>query len=259
MNRSTLVELLRGFRRGELDEDTVVQEVLEGPLRVDESRDLTLDHHRLLRQGFPEVIFGEGKSTDQILTAARGLASHGHPVLLTRLDDEALRAVRLAYPDARLNEKARTAVLNSPSVQSQDPAPVLVVTAGTTDSPIALEVVETLISLGIPSDVVTDVGVAGVHRLLAHARRLLLARVVIVVAGMDGALPSVVGGITGRPVIAVPTSVGYGVSAGGFAALATMLGSCAAGVTVVNIDNGFGAAVGAWRILTCHEEARKSD
>jgi pyridinium-3,5-biscarboxylic acid mononucleotide synthase len=209
----------------------------------------TVDHHRALRQGYPEVIFGGGKTPEQIVEIAQRIAARGDGVLATRLSAESARALRGALPRMELNSVARTGVL--PGVQPPEAGrgTACIVTAGTSDLPVAEEAAVTAAALGNAVARITDVGVAGLHRLLARREELARAAVVIVVAGMDGALPSVVGGLVASPVIAVPTSIGYGAAFGGVAALLTMLNSCAAGVTVVNIDNGFGAAVAASRIM----------
>jgi NCAIR mutase (PurE)-related protein len=208
----------------------------------------TIDHHRLLRQGFPEVIFGGGKAPEQIEAIAAGLAARGEGFLATRLEPAAADRLRTRFPGVELNALARTAYLPGDEPPTPGRGTVLVVTAGTSDLPVAEEAAVTLRATGDCVDRLTDVGVAGIHRVLAQRERLLGAAVVIVVAGMDGALASVVGGLVRAPVIAVPTSVGYGVAFGGLAPLLTMLNSCAAGVAVVNIDNGFGAAMAASRI-----------
>ena len=208
----------------------------------------TVDHHRALRQGFPEVVFGAGKQAEQVVAIAVRIAERGDGFLVTRADDAARQALATRFPDARVNALARTVALAGTVTVPTGGGTVLVVTAGTSDLPVAEEAAETLRALGNEVARLTDVGVAGIHRLLARSSELRGARVVIVVAGMDGALPSVVGGLVACPVIAVPTSVGYGAAFGGVAPLLTALNSCAAGVTVVNIDNGFGAAVAASRI-----------
>jgi pyridinium-3,5-biscarboxylic acid mononucleotide synthase len=209
----------------------------------------TIDHHRALRQGFPEVIYGAGKTPEQIIAIAERIAAHGDGVLVTRASDEAAAAVIRALPGAEHNATARTVFLPAAALAELSRASLLLVTAGTSDLPVAEEAAVTAGALGCRIERLTDVGVAGIHRLLARREMLDAAGVIIVVAGMDGALASVVGGLARMPVIAVPTSVGYGASFGGIAPLLTMLNSCAAGVTVVNIDNGFGAAVAAARIL----------
>ena len=209
----------------------------------------SVDHHRALRQGFPEVIFAERKTPDQVVAIAERIAARGDGVLATRVSPETAQALRFAFPTIDLNELGRTAWLAPGApVQRKTRGDVLIVTAGTSDLPVAEEAAVTAKAFGNPVERLTDVGVAGLHRLLAQGDRLRSAAVVIVVAGMEGALPSVVGGLVSAPVIAVPTSVGYGAAFGGVAALLGMLNSCASGVTVVNIDNGFGAAAAASRI-----------
>ena len=209
-----------------------------------------LDHHRALRQGHPEVVFGPGKTPAQLVEIGRRFADRGDGFLVTRLEEGEGRAALLdAFPEGELNEQGRTFLL--PAADPATPkvrGPVLVVTGGTGDIPVAEEAAVTAGAFGNPTERLYDVGVAGIHRVLGETTRLRRAAVVIVVAGMEGALPSVVGGLVGTPVIAVPTSVGYGAAFGGLAPLLGMLNSCAAGVTVVNIDNGFGAAVAATRI-----------
>lgn len=208
-----------------------------------------IDHHRALRQGFPETIFGEGKTVEQIVAIAGRIAERGDGVLITRAAPEARAAIRAQYPGAEINELARTALVRGAHPSPLTTRTTLIVTAGTGDLPVAEEAAVALGALGAPVMRLTDVGVAGIHRLLAQQNALRDAAVIIVIAGMDGALPSVVGGLVRVPVIAVPTSVGYGASFNGLAPLLTMLNSCAAGVTVCNIDNGFGAAMAAARIL----------
>jgi NCAIR mutase (PurE)-related protein len=213
----------------------------------------TLDLDRARRQGAPEVVFGEGKSPEQCVAIAERIAAAGQGVLLTRTSDAARAALRARFPEARVHDVARTAWLSPAAPRPPVSGHACVVTAGTSDLPVADECLETLAFLGVAAERVTDVGVAGVHRVLARADQLRGARAVVVVAGMDGALPSVVGGLVAGPVIAVPTSVGYGAAFGGLAPLLTMLNSCAAGVTVVNIDNGFGAAMAVWRLFSAND------
>ena len=235
--------------------------VADGSLAVDRALDslalepteslgfATIDHHRALRQGFPEVVYGGGKTPDQIVAIAGRIAERGDGVLITRVSSEAVGPLLAAIPGIEHNDLAATAFLRPQSPPEPAKKSVLVVTAGTSDLPVAEEAAVTADALGCRAERLTDVGVAGIHRLLARREALDQAGVIIVVAGMDGALPSVVGGLARVPVIAVPTSVGYGAAFQGLAPLLTMLNSCAAGVTVVNIDNGFGAAVAAARIL----------
>ncbi|HET6229375.1 MAG TPA: nickel pincer cofactor biosynthesis protein LarB [Longimicrobiaceae bacterium] len=209
----------------------------------------TIDHHRALRHGFPEVIFGAGKTPEQLCAIAERIAVRGNGMLATRVSLEAAEMLASRMPAVELSELGRTAYLAPDQpVEKKTRGPILVVTAGTSDLPVAEEAAVTARAFGNPVERLTDVGVAGLHRIVAANETLQRAAVIIVVAGMEGALPSVVGGLVGAPVIAVPTSVGYGASFGGIAALLGMLNSCAQGVTVVNIDNGFGAASAASRI-----------
>lgn len=202
-----------------------------------------IDHHRQIRQGVPEVILGEGKSAARIVAIARAMRRRGAAVLVTRLDEAKRRAVRKAFPRAVIHDEARCAVIRGGKPPVNDKGPILVITAGTSDIPVAEEAAVTASFLGNRVERLFDVGVAGIHRLLMQKEALLSARVIVVVAGMEGALASVVGGLTDKPVIAVPTSVGYGASFGGVSALLGMLNSCSPTVAVVNIDNGFGAGV----------------
>ena len=207
-----------------------------------------IDHHRALRQGQPEVVFCEGKTVEQVVGICERLEAATGAFLGTRADEAMADALRTRFPRAVWHPTARTVLLAAPDAPPPMTGPVLVVSAGTSDLPVAEEAAVVAEAFGTRVERLVDVGVAGLHRLLAATEALERARVVIVVAGMEGALPSVVGGLVAAPVIAVPTSVGYGASFGGLAALLGMLNSCAAGVTVVNIDNGFGAAVAASRI-----------
>jgi len=209
----------------------------------------TIDHHRALRQGFPEVVYGAGKTTEQVVAIACRIADRGDGVLVTRIAPEAVVPLLDALPGAEHNALGRTVLLRATTAMAHATGRLLVVTAGTSDQPVAEEALVTADALACETDRLSDVGVAGIHRLLSRQNVLEGAAVIVVVAGMDGALASVVGGLVRVPVIAVPTSVGYGAAFGGVAPLLTMLNSCAAGVTVVNIDNGFGAAVAAARIL----------
>lgn len=204
-----------------------------------------VDHHRALRQGQPEVIFGQGKTVEQIGRIMEAMVARGSNVLVTRLEE--VRAVELlaVFPRSCYHAEARCLTLETTPKQEQGRGPILIVAAGTSDLPVASEALVTARFMGNQAEMLCDVGVAGIHRLLSRMELLRSATVLIVVAGMEGALPSVVGGLVDRPVIAVPTSVGYGASFGGIAALLGMLNSCASGVTVVNIDNGFGAACAA--------------
>jgi hypothetical protein len=246
MRRDHVRDLLQRVADGSVDVSKAMDALSFEP--VESLGFATIDHHRALRQGFPEVIYGAGKTPEQVRDIALRIASRGEAVLATRISIDTAELLRATLPNVELNDLGRTAY-----VPGRVPAPmgtgtVTIVTAGTSDLPVAEEAAVTLNALGNCVARVTDVGVAGIHRVLAKRDELSAAAVVIVIAGMDGALPSVIGGLVQAPVIAVPTSVGYGASFQGIAPLLTMLNSCAAGVTVVNIDNGFGAAVAASRI-----------
>jgi NCAIR mutase (PurE)-related protein len=251
MDPKRIRELLEGVQRGTATVDGALAELKDLPFA-----DLgyaSVDHHRALRQGAPEVILGEGKTAEQVAGIAREVARAGQNVLVTRLDAIKAKELVAALPEFHYSALARTATLQKQPISPLGSRPVALISAGTGDLPVAEECAETLRMLGVAVERVYDVGVAGIHRLL-HKRDVLdRAGVVIVAAGMEGALPSVVGGIAQGPVIAVPTSIGYGVSFGGLAALAAMLASCASGVVVCNIDNGFGAACAAARILRARE------
>jgi NCAIR mutase (PurE)-related protein len=244
--RDRVLALLRQVADGEVDIDAALDRLARDPL---ESLPFaTIDHHRALRQGYPEVVLGQGKTTDQIVAIAERIGARSEGFLVTRANQDALEALRIAFPLVETNALARSAYLAPQEPPPRGKGTILIVTAGTSDLPVAEEAAVTARALGNTVDRLTDVGVAGIHRVLVRAETLTRASVVIVCAGMDGALPSVVGGLVSTPVIAVPTSVGYGASFGGVAALLAALNSCASGVTVVNIDNGFGAAVAASRI-----------
>lgn len=248
MKRERVRALLQRVASGEVSPEAALGQLSHAPFEAIDFA--TIDHHRALRQGFPEVVFGGGKTPAQICEIAARMGARGDRTLVTRASPEALATLRERWPNARVNDVARTAIVPDGGDGAATSGPVLVVTAGTSDLPVAEEAAETLFAAGICAERLTDVGVAGIHRLLAQSDALQRARSVIVVAGMDGALPSVIGGLVAVPVVAVPTSVGYGASFDGLAALLTMLNSCAAGVAVVNIDNGFGAAVAAIRTIS---------
>jgi pyridinium-3,5-biscarboxylic acid mononucleotide synthase len=244
-----LQQLLDQVRCGTVPPEVAVEQVLQ-LVNAPSFQDLgfaRVDHHRELRQGFPEVVFGLGKTPEQIAAISREIVSHGHTLLVTRASADAFAAVETQISGAVFHPLARTITYRQKDVQPGR-GTILVAAAGTSDLPVAEEACVTAEVMGNAVDRLFDVGVAGIHRLLAEHQRLTSARAVVVVAGMEGALPSVVGGLVRVPVIAVPTSVGYGASFGGLAALLGMLNSCAAGVSVVNIDNGFGAAAIASRI-----------
>ena len=247
MNRPQLETLLADVAAGRLAPAAALERLTHFPF--EELPFARVDHHRGLRQGLPEVVYCEGKSTEQIITILERLEEADGGFLGTRIaEDQALQVI-VRFPTARWNRLARTMVLPPQPVKPAIGPPLLVVSAGTSDLPVAEEAAEVGLACGLPVERLVDVGVAGLHRLRAASEQLRRAAVIIVVAGMEGALPSVVGGLVRVPVIAVPTSVGYGASFGGISALLAMLNCCAAGVAVMNIDNGFGAAVAAFRIL----------
>jgi hypothetical protein len=243
MTQHELRELLERVQSGVITPESAQHRLLQY-LRQAPFEDLSfarVDHHRTLRQGFPEVIFGLGKTPEQVARIAGRIVASGQALLVTRTDASAHAAVSAEIPDAAFNPVART-ITRPSGATAPGKGTVLVAAAGTADLPVAEEAAVCAEIMGNTVDRLFDVGVAGIHRLLAEHTRLLAARVIIVVAGMEGALPSVVGGLVEVPVVAVPTSIGYGASFGGIAALLGMLNSCATGVSVVNIDNGFGAA-----------------
>jgi NCAIR mutase (PurE)-related protein len=241
-----LEDLLRAVRRGDCAVDDALVR-LRG-LPYEDLGFAKLDHHRALRNGFPEVIFGEGKSATQLVTIAERMAAAGGNVLVTRLAADVAERLLAAVPGFEYDATARVAFRRDAAAEPVGEGTILVVSAGTADFPVAEEAALSADVMGNRVERLYDVGVSGLHRLLERRERLWEAAVLIVVAGMEGALPSVVGGLVHQPVIAVPTSVGYGTSMGGLAALLAMLNTCAAGVVVVNIDNGFGAAAAASRI-----------
>jgi pyridinium-3,5-biscarboxylic acid mononucleotide synthase len=244
VDESALRSLIGAIRRGDVSPDEAVAQL--GRLPFADVGDALVDHHRALRQGIPEVVYGPGKSPEQCVRIVGELLEHGSgPVLVTRTTDDQRKALVAAHGPAL--DEAGCLVYRCP--EPHRPARVLVVTAGTSDVPVAGEAEVTLRTHGFAPDRLRDVGVAGLHRLLAHLDRVTAADAVIVVAGMEGALASVIGGLTGAPVVAVPTSVGYGAGLEGVTALLAMHASCASGVTVVGIDNGFGAACAVARML----------
>jgi NCAIR mutase (PurE)-related protein len=238
MTESALKQLLEDVRRGKLSPDDALFRLRHLPF--EDLGFAKVDHHRALRAGFPEVILAAGKSPAQVAEIFTRLACHKNNVLVTRASREHFAAVRKKSRPAEYRELARAIVLRQNS-EKHGKGMVAVVSAGTSDIPVAEEALVTAEIMGNEVAHFYDVGVAGIHRLLAHSKALMRARVAIVVAGMEGALPSVVGGLLRVPVIAVPTSIGYGASFEGLAALLGMLNSCASNVSVVNIDNGFGA------------------
>jgi len=239
------IALLESFRAGKTPRDKVLKAFQAAPL---ESLGFAqVDTHRALRKGFPEVIFGSGKTPEQVVRIAAKIFEHEQRMLVTRIDIRHARALRKKFKRAVHHETARCVTLQKSEAPSRAGL-IAVLCAGTSDLPVAEEAVVTAQVMGNRVERIYDVGVAGLHRLIRRLDVIQTANVIIVVAGMEGALPSVVAGLVGRPVIAVPTSVGYGASFGGLAALLAMLNSCGSGVTVVNIDNGFGAGYAASQI-----------
>jgi pyridinium-3,5-biscarboxylic acid mononucleotide synthase len=244
MDQKTIHQLLQQVAKGGVSPDQALEQLRDLPF--ENLGFAHIDHHRTLRTGYPEVIFSQGKTQDQVITIAERLADRGSQVLATRVSSEIGQALVESFPRADYDATARTVVIrpaDAPPYAEQ--GLVVVVSAGTSDLPVAQEAVVTARTMGAKVEGIFDVGVAGIHRLLSYRERLRDARVIVVAAGMEGALASVVGGLVDVPVIAVPTSVGYGASFNGLAALLTMLNSCASGVLVVNIDNGFGAGYSA--------------
>jgi hypothetical protein len=246
MDYQRLHELLTAVHSGALTPDQGVERLRDLPF--EDAGVALIDHHRALRQGVPETILGEGKTAEQVATIVGRMAAKGGNVLVTRLSAEKTDALLATHPGGDYDPLARTFALVQQPLDDLGRGTVAVVCAGTSDLPVAREAAITATMFQNRVVEISDVGVAGLHRLLAHSRQLREAAVIIVVAGMEGALPSVVGGLVDVPVIAVPTSIGYGAAFQGVAALLGMLNSCAGGVTVVNIDNGFGAAFAATRI-----------
>lgn len=245
MNAEQLKQILHQVADGGVSIEQAIQRLRAWPF--EQLPFATVDHHRALRCGHPEVIFCPGKTAQQVVEIARRLADNGSRVLATRAEPQHLAAMREAFPTAIINEVARAILIGaSPEAATIETGPtVAVVSAGTSDAPVAEEAEMTLLSMNVPTVRIRDVGVSGLHRLLSHIVTLQRCCAIVVAAGMEGALPSVVGGLVACPVFAVPTSIGYGVSLNGLAALMGMLNSCASNVTVVNIDNGFGAAFSA--------------
>ena len=258
MNREELSRLLDAVACGAVKPDVAADQLVAGPFRRTELEFATLDHHRSLRHRMGEVVYGEGKTAEQCVAIVERLAATGTPVLVTRLDAERSAALLHHFPEGRENRTARTFIANPPAVRgsaSGEPF-VAIIAAGTSDLPVAEEAAEVCLASETAFERICDVGVAGLHRLLHRIPEIQKASALVVVAGMEGALPSVVAGLVGRPLFAVPTSVGYGASFGGLAALLAMLNSCAPGVTVVNIDNGFSAAYAACNVVHLVREAR---
>jgi len=243
VDQADLKALLERVRRGEMPIEAALEKLKTLPF--EDIGFACIDHHRSLRKGLSEVIYGEGKTPSDILAIMDRMFVEGENILATRLSEEKAREIRSRFPKSTYHEKSRllTLIQRPPKIIGR--GTILVICAGTSDVPVAEEAALTARFMGNEVDTLSDVGVSGLHRLLAHQDKIVRASVIVVVAGMEGALPSVVGGLVEKPVIAVPTSVGYGAGFQGLAALLGMLNSCAAGLTVVNIDNGFGAGYAA--------------
>jgi NCAIR mutase (PurE)-related protein len=244
MQAQQLKKLLERVKSGEISIDAAIEELRHLPF--EDLGFAQIDHHRQIRRGFPEVIYCPGKTTEQIIKIFASLAERGNNVLATRAEEDVFEALAETkkFPQARYEKLAKAIVLEQKKI-APSKAVIPIITAGTADLPVAAEAKVTAEVMGQRTEIICDVGVAGLHRLFGHLPKLQKANVIIVVAGMEGALASVVGGLVSCPVIAVPTSIGTGASFGGLSALLTMLNSCAAGVVVVNIDNGFSAGVTA--------------
>jgi NCAIR mutase (PurE)-related protein len=247
-SEADIIEMAKRIKAGEID----IFSAFAALAKDEEIGDLgfaRIDHSRQHRCGFPEFIYGEGKSLEQLRQIIPEVSRHGSHVLVTRIKPDAGEILAREIPAAEYDPLARTFILRNQSIKSTTNGLILIVSAGTSDLKVALEAKHTAELCDCGAELLSDVGVAGIHRLFAEADRLRRADAIIVVAGMEGALPSVIGGVVKCPVIAVPTSIGYGAALNGFTALFGMLNSCSAGVTVVNIDNGFGAACAAVRII----------
>ncbi len=239
MNIDTLTEILEAVSTGGESVQNATERLKN--LTSEDIQYAHIDHHRCLRKGFPEVIFGEGKTADQITGIMEKMALQETIILVTRIDPDKASAVGSHFPDAHYHTEARMLIWKQGDVPITGNGDILIISAGTSDLPVAMEASLTATSMGNRVETIIDVGVAGIHRLFRHREMIEKASIIIVVAGMEGALPSVVAGMVKAPVIAVPTSIGYGVSMNGMTALFGMLNSCSSNIAVVNIDNGFGA------------------
>jgi len=239
MNIKKLELLLKKVKAGQIEIEEAIHQLRSLPF--EDLGFVKIDHHRSLRKGFPEVIFGEGKTAAEVISIMQRLKEKGENILVTRLDEKKAASIKKIFRKCNYYPKSRVLIYLTHQIKPKGKGTILVITAGTTDIPVAEEAALTAQFMGNHVETLYDVGISGIHRLLFKKDQLEKANVLIVVAGMEGALPSVVGGLVNKPVIAVPSSVGYGTSFGGIAALLAMLNSCASGVAVVNIDNGFGA------------------
>jgi len=243
MDIGLLRDLLQGLKDGTIEVDEALNRLKSLPF--EDIGFASIDHHRSLRRGFPEVIYGRGKKAEQIIKIIEKMAEKEENILVTRLTDNKAKIIKKHFPSSDYYPTARILTIAVRQIEKRGKGTILVISAGTADIPVAEEAAITARFMGNDVETLFDVGVAGLHRLLQNKDTVMGASVIVVVAGMEGALPSIVGGLVDKPVIAVPTSAGYGASFGGLSALLGMLNSCAAGVTVVNIDNGFGAGYGA--------------
>ncbi len=239
MNEKDIHTVLQQVQKGSLTADAALERLRTLPF--EDMGFASIDHHRTIRRGFPEVIWGEGKTAAELVTIIKSMTAHKSTIMATRVDKAKAARVKKRFPGARYHPRSRMLIIAGTEKLAGGRGLILVVSAGTSDIPVAEESALTAETMGNRVETLYDVGVAGIHRLMSRQDKIREANVIIVVAGMEGALPSVVGGLVARPVIAVPTSTGYGASFGGLAALLGMLNSCSAGVSVVNIDNGFGA------------------
>ena len=243
MNQDAIKELLEILSKGDISVSDALQKLKHLPF--EDIGLASVDHHRNLRRGMSEVIFGEGKEVEDIIAIIESMIRQNENIMVTRISPEKAEKILKKFPKCVFHQRARMIILEQEPVKISGRGMIVVICAGTSDMPVAEEAALTARFMGNEVETIYDVGVAGLHRLLSHKEKFSNAKVIIVVAGMEGALPSVVGGLVDKPVIAVPTSIGYGASFGGIAALLGMLNSCSAGITVVNIDNGFGAGYAA--------------
>ena len=247
MNKDKVSNILHKLASGRITQAAAYETLKDLPFEDIEFA--KIDHHRTIRTGIPEVIFGPGKTDNQIIKIIGSMKKSGSPIIISRVSKKSYNIIKRHFPAAKYNEQARMILLSAKKKTLKSPKYVAVLSAGTSDINVAEEAAATIEAFGGKAERIYDVGVAGIHRLFSFHKKISKASVVIVAAGMEGALPSVVAGMISAPIIAVPTSVGYGASFGGIAALLAMLNSCAPGITVVNIDNGFGAAMAALKML----------
>jgi NCAIR mutase (PurE)-related protein len=251
VNENELNKLLKSVADGNKSVDEALNELKSGPFKMDDGDLINLDHHRRLRQGLAEVVLAETKTVEQVEEIAGKMSKENYPVLFTRVTDEQFVRMKKKFPSARFNEAGRTLLFKAPQIKNSESGEpyVAILSAGTSDFRTVEEIADVCLAMDVAHEKRNDIGIAGLHRLLKHIPMIQNASAVVVVAGMEGALPSVVGGIASSPVFAVPTSIGYGASFNGIAALLAMLNSCAPGITVVNIDNGFSAGFAACQVI----------